>query len=73
MLPRWAQVDEAGTEAAAATVVGIVATAAPADLPVTVKLDRPFAMAVVHEASRALLFLGEVQAPEEWKRGAGSE
>ena len=60
------QVDEKGTEAAAVTVVGITATAAPLDPPTVVVFDRPFAAAILNEPTQAVLFLGEVRAPEKW-------
>jgi serpin B len=55
-------VDEAGTEAAAATAVVMDLTAAPGD-PVDVVVDRPFLFAIVHGDSRGVLFLGHVVDP----------
>ena len=55
-------VDEKGTEAAAATAVVIRATAAPEE-PVTLNLDRPFLFALRDLPSGALLFLGRVVDP----------
>jgi len=58
-------VDEAGTEAAAATAVGIEATSAPAlDEIVTVVADRPFLFAVQHLPTGAPLFVGRVANPQ---------
>lgn len=58
-------VDEAGTEAAAATAAGIEITSAPVgDEVVTVVADRPFLFAVQHLATGAPLFLGRVADPE---------
>ncbi len=55
-------VDEAGTEAAAATgVIGGV-TAAPAD-PVALTIDRPFWFCIRHEPTGTLLFCGRVLDP----------
>jgi serpin B len=57
-------VDEAGTEAAAATAVGIEITSAP--LPgevVTVVADRPYLFAVRHVETGAPLFVGRVADP----------
>ncbi len=57
-------VDEAGTEAAAATAVGLALTAAP--LPgdiVTVVADRPYLFAVRHVDTGAPLFVGRVADP----------
>ncbi|HEX5218709.1 MAG TPA: serpin family protein [Verrucomicrobiae bacterium] len=58
--------DEKGTEAAAATAVAMVATNAaewkPAK-PIEVRVDRPFLFAIQHRASGACLFLGRVNDP----------
>lgn len=57
-------VDEAGTEAAAATGVGIEITAAPVPGEVvSVVADRPFLFAVRHLPTGAPLFLGRVADP----------
>ena len=57
-------VDEAGTEAAAATAAGIEVTSAPLpDEIVTVVADRPFLFAVRHVATGAPLFVGRVADP----------
>ncbi|MBL8931751.1 MAG: serpin family protein [Kineosporiaceae bacterium] len=58
-------VDEAGTEAAAATAVVMMATGAPAD-PVTLIADRPFLYVIHDNAQGALptpLFIGRVLDP----------
>lgn len=55
-------VDESGTEAAAVTGYGI-ATSAIAGEPVTMRVDRPFAWAVVHEPTGTPLFAGHVVDP----------
>jgi serpin B len=58
-------VDEAGTEAAAATAAGIEITSAPVeDEIVTVVADRPFLFAVQHVATGASLFVGRVADPQ---------
>ena len=58
-------VDEAGTEAAAATAAGIEITSAPLeDEIVTVVADRPFLFAVQHVATGASLFVGRVADPQ---------
>jgi serpin B len=58
------QVDEVGTEAAAATAVIMAKTAfLLEDAPKEMKVDRPFAFAIVHTASQAPLFLGVVGDP----------
>lgn len=60
------ELDEKGTEAAAATaVVMMTATAAPAlpREPIEVRVDRPFLFAIQHVSSGACLFLGRVCDP----------
>jgi serine protease inhibitor len=57
-------VDEHGTEAAAATAVGMELTAAPVrDEPVAITVDRPFLFEVRHVETGAPLFLGRVVDP----------
>ncbi len=56
-------VDEKGTEAAAATAVGMRATSAPMEPPVELTLDRPFLYAVRDTVTGAVLFLGRVSDP----------
>ncbi|MBA2586746.1 MAG: serpin family protein [Chthoniobacterales bacterium] len=57
-------VDEKGTEAAAATAVAMVASAAMRpEEPIEVKVDRPFFYAVQHMTSGACLFVGRVTDP----------
>jgi len=57
-------VDEQGTEAAAATAVAIKALAAfRRPPPVTMVVDRPFLFAIVHTATGLPLFLGELSRP----------
>jgi serpin B len=55
----FVSVDEAGTEAAAATAVVIVGGAAPQKV-VELALDRPFVFFVRDNATGAILFLGRV-------------
>ena len=55
-------VDEKGTEAAAATAVVIRATSMPAE-PVTLTIDRPFLFALRDMESGAVLFLGRITDP----------
>jgi serpin B len=61
----YIDVDEHGTEAAAATAVGIRAVAAvrPAAPPVTMTVDHPFLFAITDTATGLLLFLGRVTRP----------
>jgi serpin B len=58
----FVSVDEAGTEAAAATGVVIGITAAPA-LPVEVTVDRPFVFLIRDLETKAILFVGRVVNP----------
>jgi len=55
-------VDEKGTEAAAATAVGMSETSAPG-LMVDLEVDRPFIFAVRDVPTGAVLFLGRVTTP----------
>lgn len=55
-------VDEAGTEAAAATAVVMRLTAAPFG-PVEMKVDRPFLFLIRERETGAILFLGRVMNP----------
>ncbi len=57
------KVDENGTEAAAVTVVIVEVTAAPAEEPVEICLDRPFIYAIYDRATNAILFMGRVMNP----------
>jgi serpin B len=52
----FVEVNEEGTEAAAATAVGIGKTSAPE--PVELKVDRPFVFAIRERLSGAVDFLG---------------
>ena len=63
-------VDEAGTEAAAATAVVMDLTSAPGEL-VELVVDRPFLFAIIHDQSRSVLFLGHVVEPVR-QTGGGS-
>jgi serpin B len=57
-------VDEAGTEAAAATAVAMRAGSAPRpEEPVAFTADRPFLFLIRHHATGAILFLGRVVDP----------
>lgn len=55
-------VDEAGTEAAAATAVVMDLTAAPAE-PLQLTIDRPFVLLIRHVETGAPLFIGHVVDP----------
>jgi serpin B len=58
------EVDEAGTEAAAATTVSIVATSVPPPAK-EFRADHPFIFAIRHEKTGLLLFVGRVVNPSE--------
>ena len=58
----FVDVNEAGTEAAAATVVGMLGGDMPAE-PKAFKADRPFLFAIVDGKTRSILFLGRVANP----------
>ncbi len=55
-------VDEAGTEAAAATAVIMQAESAPPD-PVSVTVDRPFIFLIRDRETGAILFVGRMEEP----------
>ncbi len=58
------ELDEQGTEAAAATAVAIArATAVLPGKPIEVRVDRPFLFAIQHRSSGACLFLGRIVDP----------
>jgi serpin B len=52
-------VDEAGTEAAAVTSVGVGVTSAPP----MVRVDRPFLFAIRERLSGTILFVGRIMDP----------
>ena len=58
----FVKVNEAGTEAAAATAVVVGKTSAP-PVTVTLKVDRPFIFLIRDHATGAILFLGRVLNP----------
>lgn len=59
----FVDVDESGTEAAAATAVIMKLTAAPAEEPVELKIDRPFIFLIRDLPTGSILFLGRVLDP----------
>jgi len=52
----FVEVNEEGTEAAAATSVGM----APTSLPLTLRIDRPFIFAIRERLSGTILFIGKI-------------
>lgn len=56
-------VDEAGTEAAAATAVIMAAGALPQQGPIVLRIDHPFVFLIRDNATGAILFLGRVLNP----------
>ena len=61
----YMDVNEQGTEAAAATAVIIAATMAmrKEPLPIEFRVDRPFVLALVDNDSKEILFLGSILQP----------
>jgi len=59
----FVDVNEEGTEAAAATGVVIGVRSAPAAPPVVFRADHPFLFAIRHNPTGALLFLGRYESP----------
>lgn len=58
------RVAEKGSEAAAATVVEMRATAAmPAEEIIEFKVDRPFFFMIIDERTGSILFMGKVMEP----------
>jgi serpin B len=58
----YVSVDEAGTEAAAASAVLIVGSAMPAN-QVTLSIDRPFIFFIRDITTGTILFIGQVMNP----------
>lgn len=56
-------VDEKGTEAAAATAIGIVGSAMPSDPPLEIRADHPFLYVIRDHDTGAVLFVGRVLDP----------
>jgi serpin B len=61
----FVEVDEKGTEAAAATAVVIGLTSMPVEpeQPKVFRADRPFLFLIRHNPSGAILFMGRVMDP----------
>jgi serpin B len=60
----YVDVNEEGTEAAAATAIGIKATAMLPDQPPVFRADHPFLFLIRDKASGGILFLGRVMNPQ---------
>lgn len=60
----FVEVNEEGTEAAAATSVGIVAVSAPVDEPFNLVVDRPFFCAIRDNQTGSVLFMGSIVNPQ---------
>jgi serine protease inhibitor len=61
----FVEVNESGTEAAAVTSIGIVATSAQIPTqPFEMILDRPFFTAIRDNETGTILFMGQIQNPE---------
>lgn len=59
----FVEVNEEGTEAAATTSVGIVATSAPIRQPFQMMVDRPFFTAIRDNQTGTVLFMGSIVEP----------
>ncbi len=60
----WVDVNEKGTEAAAATAVGVRAAAAPVAQPIIFQADHPFLFLIRDRRSGSILFLGRMSNPK---------
>lgn len=59
----YIDVNEAGTEAAAVTVVTMKETSAAIDKPIDFKVDRSFIYAIADKKTGMLLFIGKIEKP----------
>lgn len=61
----FVEIDEDGTEAAAATAVIVgERTSAPVDDPIEMKVDRPFLVGIVDKQTQTLVFFGRILEPK---------
>jgi serpin B len=62
----FASVDEAGTEAAASTVVIVTMTSITTkEPPVSLTIDRPFIFVIYDQPTQAILFAGRITNPAQ--------
>ncbi|MEX2215030.1 MAG: serpin family protein [Phycisphaeraceae bacterium] len=61
----YVDVNESGTEAAAATGISVGVLSAPASEPTVFKADHPFLFVIRDNATGAVLFMGRVMNPKE--------
>ena len=59
----YLDVNEKGTEAAAATSVEMVTESFNMDGPFRMEVNRPFVIAITENQSNTILFLGEINNP----------
>jgi len=57
-------IDEKGTEAAAVTVIGMLATNAGPTEPLQIICDRPFGIIISEKTSNTILFMGRIMNPD---------
>ena len=60
----FVEVNEEGTEAAAATSVGITLTSAPSEQPFEMNVDRPFFCTIRDNQTGTVLFMGSIVNPQ---------
>lgn len=65
-------VDEAGTEAAAATALIAVGSSLPVEPPIQFVVDHPFIFLIVEKKSQSVLFLGHLSHQPKGKESIGS-
>ena len=57
------EVNEEGSEAAAATAIGVELTSAGPSVPLRLTIDKPFLLMIREKHSGAILFMGQVTDP----------
>ena len=58
-------VNEEGTEAAAATSIGAVLTSAPLESPFYMEVNRPFFITITDDETDMILFMGAIENPQQ--------